>query len=138
MAVTENTISKYVQTTQENVAVLCLVAQSCPTLCDPMDCGPSGSSTPRDSPSKNTGVGCRALLQWIFPTQGWNPDVPHCRRILYSLSHQGSPKKTLGFRKYGLCSIGFPGPGAQGGGNRGREPKSAILAGNRIQRLGRA
>ena len=63
MAVTENTISKYGQTTQENVAVLCLVAQSCPTLCDPMDCGPSGSSIPRDSPGKNTGVGCRALLQ---------------------------------------------------------------------------
>ena len=74
----------------------------------------------------------------IFPTQGWNPDVPHCRRILYSLSHQGSPKKTLGFRKYGLCSTGFPGPGAQDGGNRGREPKSVILAGNRTQRLGRA
>ena len=70
--------------------MLCLVAQSCPTLCDPMDCGPSGSSIPRDSPGKNTGVGCRALLQWIFPTQGWNPDVPHCRRILYSLSHLNS------------------------------------------------
>ena len=46
-----------------------LVAQSCPTLCDPMDCSPPGSSIRRDSPGKNTGVGCRALLQGIFPTR---------------------------------------------------------------------
>ena len=44
-------------------AVLCLVAQSCPTLCDPMDCSLPGSSVHGDSPSKNTGVGCHALLQ---------------------------------------------------------------------------
>ena len=50
-------------------AVLCLVAQSCPTLCDPIDCSPPGSSVRGDSPGKNTGVGCRALLQGIFPTQ---------------------------------------------------------------------
>ena len=47
---------------------------------------------PWDSPGKNTGVGCHALLQGIFPTQGSNPGLPHCRRILYCLSHQGSPK----------------------------------------------
>ena len=51
-------------------AGLCLVAQSCPTLCDPMDCSPSGSSVLGDSPGKNAGVGCHALLQEIFPTQG--------------------------------------------------------------------
>ena len=39
-------------------SVLCLVAQSCPTLCNPMDCSPSGSSVHGDSPGKNTGVGC--------------------------------------------------------------------------------
>ena len=39
----------------------------------PLDCSPPGSSVPRDSPGKNTGVGCHALLQGIFPTQGWNP-----------------------------------------------------------------
>ena len=52
--------------------VLCLVAQSCPTLCDPMDCSPPGSSVSGDAPGKNTGVGCHALLQRIFPTQGSN------------------------------------------------------------------
>jgi len=36
-------------------------------------------------------VGCYALLQGIFPTQGLNPGLPHCRQILYRLSHQGSP-----------------------------------------------
>ena len=37
--------------------------QSCPTLCDPMDCSPPGSSVHEDSPGKNTGVGCHFLLQ---------------------------------------------------------------------------
>ena len=56
--------------------VLCLVAQLHPTLCDPMDCGPPASSVHGDSPGKNTGVGCHALLQAIFPTQGSNPCLP--------------------------------------------------------------
>ena len=71
-------------------AVLCLVAQSCLTLCNPMDCGPPGSSIHGDPPGKNTGVGCHACLQGIFPIQGWNPGLLYCRRILYRLSHQGS------------------------------------------------
>ena len=71
--------------------VLCLIAQSCPTLCDPMDCTPPGSSVHGDSPGKHTGVDDHALLQGIFPTQGLNPGLPHCRQILYCLSHQGSP-----------------------------------------------
>ena len=50
-------------------AVLWLVAQPCPALCDPMGCSPPGSSVHGDSPGKNTGVGCHALLQGIFPTQ---------------------------------------------------------------------
>ena len=70
--------------------VLCLVTQWCPTLCDPMDCSPPGSSVHGDLPGKNTGVGCHALLQGIFPTQRSNPGLPHCRLILYHLSHQGS------------------------------------------------
>ena len=49
--------------------VLRLVTQTCPTLCDPVDCSPPGSSVHGDSPGKNTGVGCHALLQGIFPTQ---------------------------------------------------------------------
>ena len=47
--------------------------------------------SPWNSPGQNTGVGSLSLLQGIFPTQGSNPDLPHCRRILYQLSHQGSP-----------------------------------------------
>ena len=43
------------------------------------------------SPGKNTGMGCHFLLQGIFPTQGSNPDLLHCRQILYRLSHQRSP-----------------------------------------------
>ena len=52
-----------------SLAVLCLVAQSCPILCDPMDCSPPGSSVHEDSPDKNIGAGCHAFLQGIFPTQ---------------------------------------------------------------------
>ena len=70
----------------------CLVTQSCLTLCEPMDCSPPGSSVHGDSPGKNTGVGCHALLQGIFPTQGSNPGLPHCRWSLYCLSHQGSQR----------------------------------------------
>ena len=44
-----------------------------------------------DSPGKNTGVGSHPLLQGIFPTQGLNLGLLHCRQILYSVSHQGSP-----------------------------------------------
>ena len=77
-------------------AVLCLVAQSCWTFSEPMDCSPPGSSAHGDSAGKNTGVGCHPLLQGIFPTQVWNPGLLHCRRILYHLSHQGSP---LGAKK---------------------------------------
>ena len=45
-----------------------------------------------NSPGKNTGVGSLSLLQGIFPTQGLNPGLPHCRWILYHLSHKGSPR----------------------------------------------
>ena len=55
-------------------AVLCLIAQSSLTLYDPMDYSPPGSSVHGDSPGKNTVVGCYALLQGIFPTQGLQAD----------------------------------------------------------------
>ena len=45
-----------------------------------------------NSPGQNTGVGSLSLLQGIFPTQGSNPGLPHCRRTLYQLSHQGRPR----------------------------------------------
>ena len=71
---------------------VCLVAQSCPTLCDPVGCSLPGSSVHMDSPGKNTGVGSHVHLQGISPTQGSNPGLLHCRWILYHLSHQGSPR----------------------------------------------
>ena len=51
------------------------------TLCNPMD-----------YTGQNTGLGSLSLLQGIFPTQGLNPGIPHCRWILYQLSHKGSPR----------------------------------------------
>ena len=48
--------------------------------------------SPWNSPGQNTGVGSHFLLQGIFPTQGSNPGLPHCRHILFQLSHQGSPR----------------------------------------------
>ena len=47
--------------------------------------------SPWDSPGQNTAVGSCSLLQVIFPIQGSNPGLPHCRQILYQLSYQGSP-----------------------------------------------
>ena len=51
---------------------------------------PHGLYSPWNSPSQNTGVDSCSLLQGIFPTQGSNPGLPHCKSILYQLSHQGS------------------------------------------------
>ena len=61
------------------------VTQSCLTLCHSM-------YSLWNSPGQNTAVGSHSLLQGIFPTQGSNPSLPHCGRILYQLSHQGSPR----------------------------------------------
>ena len=58
------------------------VPQSYPTLWDPME----------KSPDQNMGVGSLSLLQGIFPTQESNPGLPHCRWILYQLSHKGNPR----------------------------------------------
>ena len=63
-------------------------AQLCPTVCDPMD------YSPWNSPGQNTGVGSLSLLQGIFPTQGSNQGLLHCRWILYQLKPQGKPKNT--------------------------------------------
>ena len=61
--------------------------QSCPTLCDPIDHSPPGSSVHGDSPSKNTGVGCHAVLPGTFPTQGVDPRLLSSTcigRVLYT------------------------------------------------------
>ena len=57
-----------------------------------------------NSPDKNTGVGCLSFLQGIFPTQGLNPGLPHCRRMLYQLSHQGSSPTFFVSALYMLCT----------------------------------
>ena len=54
---------------------------------------PHGLYSPWNSPSQKTRVGSLSLLQGIFPSQGSNPGFPHCRWILYQLSHKGSPLK---------------------------------------------
>ena len=53
---------------------------------------PHGLYSSWNSPGQNTGVDSLSLLQWIFPTQGLNPGLLHCRQILYQLSHKGSPR----------------------------------------------
>ena len=70
--------------------MLVLGAQSCRTLCDPLDCSPSGFSV--------HGILQAGILEWVAIllqriswTQGSNPSLLHCRQILYHLSHQGSP-----------------------------------------------
>ena len=72
--------------------------QSCPTLCHPMDCSPPGSSVHGESPGKNTAVGCQALLQGIFLTQGWNPHLwrfPHWQAGSLALVPPGKPPRNF-------------------------------------------
>ena len=76
-----------------------LSLQLCLTLCDPMDFSLPCFSVHGDSSDKNTEVGCHALLQGIFPTQGLKAGLLYCRQILYCLSQQGSPR-ILGWVAY--------------------------------------
>ena len=74
---------------------LCYAVLSCSIMSDslrPHEPYPPGSSVDGDSPGKNTGVGCHALLQGIFPTQGLNLGLLHYKRILYHLSHGENPR----------------------------------------------
>ena len=57
-------------TTKQATCVRAKLLHSCLTLRDPVDCSQLGSVCPWASPGRNTGVGCQALLQGIFPTQG--------------------------------------------------------------------
>ena len=70
---------------------------SCSVVSDslqPHGLGPTRLLYPWDFPGNSTGVDCHFLLQGIFPTQGLNPGLLHCRQTLYHLSHQGSPGKS--------------------------------------------
>ena len=83
--------------------------------------------SPWGFPGKNAGVGCHSLFQEISPTQGLNPGLPHCRQMLYHLSHQGShtnKKQSINIpvaqmvKKF-ACNVGdpgsIPGPGRSSG-----------------------
>ena len=65
-------------------------SESCSVLSDSL--WSHGLYSPWNSPDQKTGVGSLSLLQGVFPTQGSNPGLLHCRHILYQLSHQGSPE----------------------------------------------
>ena len=75
------------------------VVQSCLALCDP-----HGLYSPWNSPGQNTGAGSLSLLQGIFPTQGSNPDHPHCRQIPYQLSYEGSPNMCVHIADSCFCA----------------------------------
>ena len=64
-------------------------SESCSVVSDSLQ--PCGLYSPWNSPGQNAGVGSLSLLQGIFSTQGSNPGLPDCRRILYQLSQKGSP-----------------------------------------------
>ena len=70
------------------VCVSCLVM---PSSLQPCGLQLARLLCPWNSPGKSTGVGCQFPLHKIFPTQGSNPGLPHCRKILYHLRHQGRP-----------------------------------------------
>ena len=70
-----------------SVACEVTVVQSCPTLCNPLDYIVHGILQARILELSSL-----SLFQHIFPTQGSNPDLPHCRQIFYQLSHKGSPR----------------------------------------------
>ena len=72
-------------------------SESCPAVSNSL--WPHGLYSPWSSPGQNTGVGSLSLLQGIFPTQGSNPGLPHCRQILHLLSHKGSPWPSWVYKK---------------------------------------
>ena len=65
-------------------------SESHSVMSDPLQ--PHELYSPWNLPDQNTGVGSHSLLQGICPTQGSNPGLPHCRQMLYHLSHRGSPR----------------------------------------------
>ena len=76
----------------ENEVEGCYAVLSHSALSDPMDCSPPGLSVSMGILQARVPKWVPSLLQGIFPTQGLNPNLLHCRRILYHLSHPGSPK----------------------------------------------
>ena len=98
-------IHKYTHTTSPCTQILIYMGanslQSCLTHCDPMDHSPPGSPVHGDSPGMNTGMGCHALLQGIFPTQGLKLCplcLPHCWAGSLPLAPPGKPLSILWVR----------------------------------------
>ena len=68
-----------------------VLSQSCPTLCNPMDCTPPDSCVHGDSPGKNTGVGCHAFLQGTLPDPGIKPRSPTLQADSLASQPPGNP-----------------------------------------------
>ena len=83
--------------------------ESCSVVSDSLR--PHGLYSPCNSPGQDTGVGSLSLLQGIFPTQGLEPGLLHCRRILYQLSHREALSTCNNAALHFKCT-GFPGGSA--------------------------
>ena len=92
-----------------NLRMKVLVAQSCPTLCNPMDCGLPGSSV-HGNLLATTGVGCHFLLQGIFPTQRSNPGLHALQAD--SLPSEPLVQESLSIKTLIPWQSGWFGPGA--------------------------
>ena len=92
-----------------------------------MDYSLPGSSIHGILQAKNTGMGCHALLQEIFPTQGLNPGLPHYRQMLYCLSHQGSLSHVQLLQLHGLGPTTLLCPWDFSGENTGLGCQSLLL-----------
>ena len=86
--ISDQTVEFTFQRRGQAIVVVQSLSESCSVVSDSLR--PHGLYSLWNSPGQNTGVGSLSLLQGIFPTQGLNPGLLHCRQILYQLSHKGS------------------------------------------------
>ena len=82
----------------------CLASQSCPTLCNPMDCSPPGSSVHGIFPGRNMGVGCHFLLQGIFPAH-----ISCIAGRFFTAEPPGKPRSEPPAQTSRSCSVLHPG-----------------------------
>ena len=100
---------------------------SCSVVCDswqPHGLWLARLLCPWDAPGQNTGVGSLSLLQGIFPTQGSNPGLPYCRRILHQLCHQGSPLQPVPSVEQFAAAVGLVGCRGKCGRSGGLDDRS--------------
>ena len=91
---------------------VCLATQSCPTLCDPIDCSPPCSSVHGIFPGKNTGVGCHGLLQGNLPNPGIKPRSPAFQADSFPAESPGKPMNTA-VGRLSLLQGNLPDPGIE-------------------------